>query len=103
MSLIFFLAIAGLILVVLGKCISVWTENMSVLRVIKGIEASRETNVVDARKVFDKAAEIDNIRSIKSSELVFAQNGNGLVVQFDYEARVFLIGNASLLFGFEKN
>jgi hypothetical protein len=54
----------------------------------------------DIRKKFDKRAEIDNINTIKSSDLVISRDGGATVVSVEYPYQTKLVGNVSLLVEF---
>ncbi len=99
-GLIIGIAFLGFFLVLGMKSLPAWNEYFSVTKAVKNIEASGETNVASARKTFDKYAEVDRIESIKGSDINFVQEGGKLKGQFEYEARVSVVGNVSLLFNF---
>ena len=54
----------------------------------------------EVRTAFGKRAEINDIKSISGEDLEITKDGNGLVIEFAYTARVPLAGNASLVFEF---
>jgi type II secretory pathway pseudopilin PulG len=101
-GLILTIAVLGFALLIGMKSTLSWTEYFSVLQAMKNIEASGETNVAAARKTFDRFAEINRIEVIKGSDINFVSQGGHLKGEFEYEARVGIAGNTSLLFSFSN-
>ncbi len=61
--------------------------------------AQRETagqSVVEVRGLFDKSAEIDNIKSITGKDLEVTKEGDKVVVGFSYQREIHLAGPAFL-------
>jgi len=66
--------------------------------VLKAANKAKEGNsVADVRSIFDKAADIDNIKSIKGSDLDVAKEGDKVVVSFAYNREIHLTGPAYLV------
>jgi type II secretory pathway pseudopilin PulG len=99
-SLMFAIAFLGFFLLLGMKSLPAWNEYFAVLRAVKTIESSGETSVAGARKTFDKFAEVDRIETIKGSDVTFVAENGHLKGQFEYESRVSVAGNVSLLFNF---
>ena len=59
-------------------------------------KASGGSSVAEVRTIFDKAANIDNIASIKGSDLEITKDGDKIVVAFAYEREIHLVGPAFL-------
>lgn len=59
-------------------------------------KASDGATVADIRASFDKAASVDNITSIKGSELEITKENDKTVVSFYYEREIHLAGPAYL-------
>jgi len=59
-------------------------------------KASAGSSVPEVRTIFDKAADIDNIKSIKGKDLVITKEGDKVVVSFAYEREIHLAGPAYL-------
>lgn len=71
---------------------------------VKAINKAREGGtVLEARNIFDRAANIDNITSIKGSDLEIARNGDQLTVSFDYEKEFHFVGPAYLLLKYQAS
>lgn len=63
----------------------------------KAVNKAREGNsVVEVRSLFDKAAEIDDIRSISSKDIEVTKDGDKVVVSFAYQREIHLAGPAYL-------
>lgn len=59
-------------------------------------KASGGSTVAEVRKIFERSAEVDNIQSIKASDLDVTKNGDKIVVAFAYEREIHLVGPAFL-------
>ncbi len=59
-------------------------------------KASAGTTVLEIRNLFDKAASIDDIRSITGKDLVVTKEGDKVVVSFSYQREIHLAGPAYL-------
>lgn len=60
------------------------------------VKASSGSTVPEVRSIFDKAADIDNITSIKGKDLDVTKDGDKIVVAFAYEREIHLFGPAFL-------
>ena len=59
----------------------------------KAVHKARDASTVpEARALFDKAAQIDDIKSIRGGDLVISQEGGRLVVRFAYQREIHLAG-----------
>jgi hypothetical protein len=59
-------------------------------------KASGGNSVAEVRLIFDKAADVDNITSIKGSDLDVTKDGEKIVVAFAYQREIHLVGPAFL-------
>ncbi len=59
-------------------------------------KASGGSSVPEIRTIFDKAADIDNVKSIKGKDLEVTKEGDKVVVSFAYEREIHLAGPAYL-------
>lgn len=65
--------------------------------VVKAVKKARDGNsVADARRIFDNAAAVDDIKSIAGKDLDVSKDGDNLVVKFAYEREIHLVGPAYL-------
>lgn len=63
----------------------------------KAVNKARDGNtVIEVRSIFDRAATIDDIRSISSQDLEITKEGDKVVVSFAYEREIHLAGPAYL-------
>ncbi len=59
--------------------------------------ANEGTTPVQIRSIFDKAAQIDDIKSISGKDLELAKDGDRVVVKFAYNREIHMFGPAYLL------
>ena len=85
------LAITG---VVAAQVFPTFIEYQAVIKAAN--KASGGSSVAEVRTIFDKAASVDNINSIKGSELEVTKDGDKIVVAFAYEREIHLAGPAFL-------
>jgi hypothetical protein len=55
-------------------------------------KAATGSSIPEIRKIFDAAAAIDNINSIKGGDLEITKEGDKVVVSFAYQAEIHLAG-----------
>ena len=60
-------------------------------------KAKEGTSVADVRVIFDKAAQIDDIKSINGKDLDVSKEGDKTVVSFAYNKEIHMGGPAYLL------
>jgi len=66
--------------------------------VLKGVQkASAGNSVTEVRQIFDKAADVDNISSIKGRDLDISKEGDRVIVKFAYNKEIHMFGPAYLL------
>lgn len=59
--------------------------------------ASQGNTVAEVRSIFDKAAQIDDIRSITGKDLEVTKEGDKVVVKFAYNKEIHMFGPAFLV------
>lgn len=59
-------------------------------------KASRGNTVVEVRSLFDKAAAVDDIKSISAKDIEVTKEGEKIVVSFAYQREIHLVGPAYL-------
>jgi Domain of unknown function (DUF4845) len=63
----------------------------------KAVNKAKDGNTVaEVRSIFDKAAQIDDIKSISGNDLEVTKEGEKVVVHFAYEREIHLAGPAWL-------
>jgi hypothetical protein len=60
-------------------------------------KASAGASVVEVRQIFQKAADIDDIKSVNAKDLDVSKDGDKVVVKFAYNKEIHLFGPAFLL------
>lgn len=97
------LLIVGIVLafasVVLAQVVPTYIEYMAVQKAVQ--KASTGTTVAEVRGIFDKAAQIDDIRTIAGRDLDVGKEGDRVVVSFAYSREIHLTGPAYLLMKYE--
>lgn len=86
------LAFAG---VVVAQLVPTYIEYMAVQKAVD--KAATGTTVTEVRSIFDKASQIDDIRTISGKDLEVSKEGERVVVSFNYSREVHLAGPAYLL------
>lgn len=73
-------------------------EYYSIVKAIKTIAAGPEGRgtVADIRRAYDNFAIINNVTSITATDLDVGKEGNDVVISFEYEKKIRLVGNVSL-------
>lgn len=85
------LAVTG---VVLAQVAPTLIEYQAVTKAVN--KAKDGGSVAEVRSLFDKAAQIDDIKSISGKDLEITKEGNKVVVRFAYEREIHLTGPAWL-------
>jgi beta-lactam-binding protein with PASTA domain len=86
------LACAG---VVAAQVFPTFVEYQAILKAAQ--KASNGNSVAEVRQGFDKAAEVDDIKSIKGKDLEISKEGDKVIVSFAYNKEIHLAGPAFLL------
>ena len=60
-------------------------------------KASGGSSVPEIRTIFDKAADVDSVKSIKGKDLEVTKEGDKVVVAFAYNKEIHMFGPAYLL------
>ena len=90
------LAFAG---VIFAQFVPTYIEFMAVEKAVQ--KASEGTTVAEVRSIFDKAAQIDDITTITGKDLEVGKQGDRVVVSFDYQREIPLVGPAHLVMKYE--
>ena len=91
------LAMAG---VVAAQVFPTALEYMAVQRVAQKVATEGQT-AAEIRMAFDKASQIDDIKSIHGKDLEISKEGDKIVVAFSYEREIHLAGPAFLTLKYE--
>ena len=60
-------------------------------------KASAGATVADVRRIFDKASDIDDFKSVSSKDLEITKEGDQVMVKFAYNKEIHMFGPAFLL------
>jgi hypothetical protein len=84
------------------KLIPVYMEYFKAKAAIEAIAADRSktSSPAEVRKAFDSRATIDDIETIKASDLEITKDGNDVVINFTYRKEVPLFANIGLFVDF---
>lgn len=88
------------------KLIPAYTEFLEVRKILKDLGSevgSKGMSNAEIRERFDKRADIDNITSIKSSDLLINRERGQTIISVEYTFRTELVGNVSLLADFSAS
>lgn len=92
------LLFVGVVLAVIGvvaaQIFPTFVEYQAVLKAAN--KASAGNSVPEVRKIFERAAEVDNITSINARDLEVTKEGEKIVVIFAYQREIHLVGPAFL-------
>lgn len=80
--------------VVAAQVFPTFLEYQSITRAVN--KAREGQTPSEARMIFDKAAQIDDIKSISSKDIEVTKEGDKVVVSFAYEREIHLAGPAYL-------
>ena len=81
--------------VMLAQAAPTYIEYQSVIKAIEKVKDAG--SVVDIRNSFDKAATVDDIKSIGGKDLDIGKENDRVVVKFAYEKEIHISGPAYLL------
>jgi hypothetical protein len=91
-----FMGVLGAIAMVLAaQVFPTWVEYQAVIKAVN--KASAGSTVPEVRLIFEKAAAIDDITSIKPKDLDVTKVNDRVVVSFSYEKDIHLVGPAYLV------
>jgi hypothetical protein len=90
------LAMAG---IVTAQVVPTYIEYLAVEKAAQ--KASLGSTVSEVRAIFDKAATIDDIRTISGKDLEIGKEGDRVVVSFSYTREIPLAGPAYLLMKYQ--
>ena len=83
-----------------GQSVPIFLEYQAINKA--ATKAAREASTVpEIRAAFDRAAAIDDISSIKGSDLEISKRGDNVIVGYKYSREIALAGPAYLVYRFE--
>lgn len=91
---LFVMVVLALLGVVGAQALPTVIEYQAVLKAVD--KAGQGSSIVEARQIFDKAAQIDDISSISGKDLVIVPDGTHMNVKFAYHREIHMFGPAWL-------
>lgn len=85
--------------VIVAQIVPTYIEFLAVEKAAQ--KASSGTTVSEVRSIFDKAAQIDDIRTIAGKDLEVGKEGDRVVVSFAYTREIHIAGPAYLVMKYE--
>ena len=84
------------------RSVPAYSEYFAVKKILNAMvnEASNETTVAQLRRDFEKRAYIDYVETVGPEDLVVTKEGGKIVLSMEYERRVPVVANVSLVFAF---
>ncbi|MCX9158284.1 DUF4845 domain-containing protein [Niveibacterium sp. 24ML] len=96
------LVIGGIVLAM--RCVPVYNEYFAIQKAFKTIASSGEADSPEAvRKMFELRSAVDDITSIKKTDLIISKENNRYEISADWQRTVPLGGHVSLLFQFSAS
>jgi len=95
-------SLAAFVLLIGFRSVPAINEYLAVKRIVKIVaeEGDGGATLPEIRRSFDRRAQIDDVSSINGTDLDIYKQGGKVMVEVDYERRVPIAGNVSLLFDF---
>ena len=94
-GLLFVVGVLACLLVLGAQAFPTVVEYQAILKAAQ--KASQGNTVPEVRLIFDKAAQIDDIKSIDAKDLDISKAGDQVVVKFAYNKEIHMFGPAFLL------
>ena len=85
--------------VILAQVAPTYIEFIAVQKAVD--KAAAGSTVAEVRSIFDKAAIIDDVRTIAGKDLTVGKEGDRVVVSFAYVREIHLVGPAHLVMKYE--
>ena len=95
-------SLAAFFLLLAFRSVPAYSEYFAVKKILNSMasEATNETTVAQLRKSFEKRADVDYVETVGASDLIVKREGGKVVLSMDYERRVPVVANISLVFEF---
>lgn len=98
--------ILAFLFIIGARCVPVINEYFNIKRVITQVAQNADPNtatVAELRRDFEKRAYIDDVKSVKPSDLQISKQEGKVVIEVSYQAVVPVAGVVSLLFDFSAS
>ncbi|HXD43317.1 MAG TPA: DUF4845 domain-containing protein [Ramlibacter sp.] len=94
-GLLFFVGVLACLAILGAQAFPTVVEYQAILKATQ--KASEGATVAEVRQIFEKAAAVDDIKSINGKDLDISKNGDKVVVKFAYNKEIHMFGPAWLL------
>jgi hypothetical protein len=94
-GLLFVVGVLACLGVLAAQAFPTVVEYQTILKAVQ--KASTGGSVAEVRQIFQKAADIDDIKSITAKDLEVTKEGDKVVVKFAYNKEIHMFGPAYLL------
>ncbi|HJV91838.1 MAG TPA: DUF4845 domain-containing protein [Azonexus sp.] len=94
-GLLFVVAVLASLGVLAAQAFPTVVEYQAILKAVQ--KASAGNTVPEVRQIFEKAADIDDIKSITAKDLDITKDGDKVIVKFAYNREIHMFGPAYLL------
>lgn len=101
---IFVGAVLALLAIVAMKVFPAYMEYFAIRKNVSALARSdeaRASNPAELRKLFDRRADVEDIRSIRGRDLDITREQDGAMIAFAYDRRIHLFDNVDLCVTFE--
>jgi hypothetical protein len=95
LGLLFVVGVLACLGILAAQAFPTVVEYQAILKAVQ--KASAGGSVPEIRQIFDKATEVDDIKSIKGKDLDISKNNDKVVVKFAYNKEIHMFGPAFLL------
>jgi uncharacterized membrane-anchored protein YhcB (DUF1043 family) len=82
------------------RCIPAVIEHAALQKTIERMVSSGESDRAALNSMFTKSAEVADIKSVEFRDLHISNSGSKLTIEYEYESRVHLFANLSLVIEF---
>lgn len=102
MSLIVVMALLGTAALITMRAVPAFSEHAAIKKAVAQLETSGMTDPMEVRRKFDDRASLEYITTLSGRDLRIMKTGRGVKIDYDYEKRIPLFANASLVFEFSS-
>ena len=94
--------VGAFLLLMAFRTVPAVTEYVAIQRIVGALaeEGDNGVPITELRRSFDRRSQIDDISSVRGADLEIIKEGNKTVVEVEYERRVHMVANVSLLIEF---
>jgi uncharacterized protein DUF4845 len=95
-------SLAAFFLLLAFRSVPAYSEYFAVQKILNAMakETTNDTTVTQLRKDFEKRAYIDYVETVGPADLIVTKEGGKIVLSVEYERRVPVVANVSLVFAF---